>query len=184
LSLYVLLSRISRGRALGDLGHLETAKSEIRMGLDDMRSNGVGYMLSMMDAWLAQMFAQSGDNETALSIVEKALAGIDDVAGRSWEAELHRQRAEIVLALDPKRQNQAELYLKKAIDVSRSQEARSLELRAATSLATLLQSQGRNGEARNLIDPVYRWFSEGADTQDLQRAREVLVSISDPGSSG
>jgi class 3 adenylate cyclase/predicted ATPase len=183
-SLYVLLSRISRGRALGDLGHLETAKAEIRMGLDDMRSAGVGYMLPMMDAWLAQMFTQSGDNETALSIVEKALAGIDDVTGRSWEAELHRQRAEIVLALDPKRQNQAEFYLKRAIDVSRSQEARSLELRAATSLATLLQSQGRNGEARNLLDPVYRWFSEGADTHDLQRAREVLASISDPGSSG
>jgi class 3 adenylate cyclase/predicted ATPase len=177
-SLYVLLSRISRGRALGGLGHLETAKTEIQTGLDDMRSKGVGYMLPMMDSWLAEMFAQSGENETALAIVEKSLAAINDVMGRSWEAELHRLRAEIVLALDATRQGQAELYLGKAIEVSKSQSAKSLELRAVTSLASILNAQGRNEEARNRIGPVYGWFSEGADTQDLRRARDVLMAVS------
>jgi tetratricopeptide (TPR) repeat protein len=175
-SLYVLLSKVSRGRALGGLGQLDAAQTEIKRGLDETRSKGIGFMLPMMDSWLADMYAQSGENETALSIVEQTLADTSDVTGRSWESELHRQRAKILLALDPTRVSEAESYLKKAVDVAQCQSARSLELRAATSLAKLWQTQGRCDEARDLLGPVYRWFSEGADTEDLRQARETLRS--------
>jgi class 3 adenylate cyclase/predicted ATPase len=172
-SLYVILSRISRGRAFGDLGRLEEARAEIALGIGEARRDGVGFMRPMMDSWLAEMHAKAGENECALSIVEKTLANIGDVTGRSWESELHRQRAQILVALNPSKVREAESYLKKSIDVARGQSAKSLELRAATSLAELWRTRGRLDEARALLEPICRWFDEGAETADLRRARDA-----------
>jgi class 3 adenylate cyclase/predicted ATPase len=172
-SLYVILSRISRGRAVGNLGRLGEARTELALGIDEARRNGVGFMLPMMDSWLADVHAKTGGNECALSIVERILANIGDVTGRSWEAELHRQRAQILLALNPSKVSEAESYLKKSIEVARGQRAKSLELRAATSLAELWRTQGRLDEARALLEPICRWFVEGAETADLRRARNA-----------
>jgi predicted ATPase len=168
---------ISRGRALAELGRLEEAKSEIKRGIDEARCSGIGFMLPMMESWLADSHAQLGDNEAALSIVEQTLSGLDDVTGRAWEAELYRQRAQLLLTLDKTKASEAEGYLKDAIDVARRQGARSLELRAATTLATLWRTLGRFDEARGLIEPVYSWFNEGTDTADLRRARDVRVAV-------
>jgi class 3 adenylate cyclase/predicted ATPase len=172
-SLYVILSRISRGRAIGNLGRLGEARTELALGIDEARRNGVGFMLPMMDSWLADVHAKTGENECALSIVERILANIGDVTGRSWEAELHRQRAQILLALNPSKVSEAESYLKKSIEVARGQSAKSLELRAATSLGELWRTQGRLDEARALLEPICRWFVEGAETADLRRARNA-----------
>jgi predicted ATPase len=176
-SLYVILSRISRGRAIGDLGRLGEARAEIALGIDEARCNGVGFMLPMMDSWLADMHAKAGENECALSIVEGALANIGDVTGRSWESELHRQRAQILVALNPSKVREAESHLKKSIEVARGQSAKSLELRAATSLAELWRTQGRPDEARALLEPICRWFDEGAETADLRRARDAQSAL-------
>src|SRR6266566_4196925 len=176
-SLYVILSRISRGRAVGDLGRLGEARAEIALGLDEGRRNGVGFMLPMMNSWLADMHANAGENECALSIVEGALANIGDVTGRSWESELHRQRAQILVALDPSKVREAESHLKKSIEVARGQSAKSLELRAATSLAELWRTQGRPDEARALLEPICRWFDEGAETADLRRACDAQSAL-------
>jgi tetratricopeptide (TPR) repeat protein len=173
-SLYEILSRISRGRAMVDLGRHGEARAEIALGIDDARRNGVGFMLPMMDSWLADAHARVGENERALSIVERTLADIGDVTGRSWEAELYRQRAHILLTLNPSNFGEAESHLKKSIEVARSQNAKSLELRAATSLAELWRTQGRPDEARALLEPVCRWFQEGSETTDLRRARAAL----------
>lgn len=178
-SLYALLSRVSRGYALGALGHVEEAKTEIKLGLDDMRGQGVGYMLPMMDAWLADILARTGEHEASLAIVERALAGLSDVTGRSWEAELYRQRAQNLVSLGPSRERDAELNLRMAIDLARLQNARSFELRAVTDLARLWTSQGRKDDARLLIEPVYGWFGEGQDTEDLRRASEALMAASE-----
>jgi tetratricopeptide (TPR) repeat protein len=176
-SLYVILSRISRGRALGDMGRVEQARVEIALGIEEARSKGIGFMLTMMDSWLADMSAKAGENENALSIVEKALTSIGNVAGRSWESELHRQRAQIILALNPSRVSEAEAHLKKSIEVARNQKAKSLELRAATILAELWRTQRRHDEARALLNPICLWFKEGAETADLKRARDTQFSL-------
>ncbi|MFZ0525237.1 MAG: adenylate/guanylate cyclase domain-containing protein [Xanthobacteraceae bacterium] len=174
-SLYVVLSIISRGRALGELGRLDEAKIEIERGVDEGRQTGIGFMLPMMESWLADVHAQAGENEAALSIVEQSLRNLD-VTGRAWEAELYCRRAQFQLALDSTRASDAESDLKKAIAIARHQCAKSLELRAANALATLWRTQERVGEARSLIEPIYSWFSEGADTADLLRAREILAT--------
>jgi class 3 adenylate cyclase/predicted ATPase len=176
-SLYVTLSRISRGRALGDLGRLGEARAEIELGIDEARRSGVGYMLPMMESWLAEVHAKAGENETALSIVEETLSNIGDVTGRAWEAELHRQRAQILVALNPSKVREAESCLKKSIEVARGQAAKSLELRAATSLAELWRTQGRLDDARALLEPICRWFDEGAETADLRRARDAQSAL-------
>ena len=172
--LYEILSRISRGCAMGNLGRHGEARAEIALGIDDARRNGVGFMLPMMDSWLAEAHAKVGENERALSIIERTLGDIGDVTGRSWEAELYRQRAHVLLTLNPSNFGEAESHLKKSIEVACSQNAKSLELRAATSLAELWRTQGRPDEARTLLEPVYRWFQEGSETTDLRRARAAL----------
>lgn len=176
-SLYEILSRISRGRAAGELGRVGEARAEIALGIEEARRNGVGFMLPMMESWLAGMHARAGEKERALSMVEGILANIGDVTGRAWEAELHRQRAQIVLALDSSRAGEAESHLRRAIEVARGQNAKSLELRATTSLAELLRTQGRPDEARTLLAPICRWFEEGAETSDLRRVRDVLSAL-------
>jgi class 3 adenylate cyclase/predicted ATPase len=176
-SLYVILSLISRGRALGGLGQLKEAKLEIKLGLDEARSKGVGFMLPMMNSWLADMHAQSGEHEAALSIVEPLLANIGEATGRSWECELLRQKGQLLLALDHAKSSQAESCFKEALELARRQKAKSLELRAGTSLAALWEKQGRFGEARNLLAPIYDWFKEGTNTEDLRHARAAQISL-------
>jgi predicted ATPase len=176
-SLYAILSRISRGRAIGNLGRLEEARAEITLGIDEARRNGVGFMLPMMDSWLADMHAKGGENRAALSIVEEELINMGEVTGRSWEAELRRQSAELLFALDPSKAAEAEFRLKESIEVARGQSAKSLELRAATSLAELWRTQGRSDEARAVLEPIYRWFREGAETEDLRRAGDLLNGL-------
>ena len=176
-SLYAILSRISRGRAIGELGRLGEARVELTQGIDEARRNGVGFMLPMMDSWLADVHTKTGENEYALSFVERALTNIGDVTGRSWEAELHRQRAQILLALDPSKLREAESHLQKSIEVARGQSAKSLELRAATNLAELWRAQGRPDEARALLEPICHWFNDGAETADLKQARDAQSAL-------
>jgi predicted ATPase len=176
-SLYVILSRISRGRAVGELGQLEEARDEMALGIGEARAKGVGFMRPMMVSWLADVYAKSGENQRALSIVDQALANLGDAAGRSWESELHRQRAQLLLALTPSRVNDAEFHLKKSLEVARRQRAKSLELRAATSLAELWRAQGKLDEARELLGPICDWFEEGAETADLRRARDLRSAL-------
>jgi class 3 adenylate cyclase/predicted ATPase len=176
-SLYVVLSTISRGRALGELGRLQEAMTEIKMGIAEARRTGVGFMFPMMYSWFADVHAQCGEREAALSLVEQTLHEISNATGRSWESELLRQRAEILLMLSPSRAGEAESYLKYAVELARHQGAKTLELRAATSLAKLWQQQRRVDEAQELLGPVYGWFKEGTGTADLRRAREVMTVL-------
>src|ERR1700761_1034792 len=127
-SLYILLAQMSRGCALAALGQVAEGQTQIKLGLDEAQKKGIGYMNPMMNSWLAETHARLGDREMALQIVERILAGTNDTSGRAWEAELHRQRAQFVLDLDPTKVVEAESYLMKAIEVARYQGAKSLEL--------------------------------------------------------
>ena len=96
---------------------------------------------------------------------------------RWWEAEVHRLRGGLLQRQTGTSQAEAEACFRQALDVARRQEAKSLELRAAMSLARLWQQQGKQAEARELLAPIYAWFTEGFDTADLQEARALLDEL-------
>jgi predicted ATPase len=130
-----------------------------------------------MLGWLATVRKESGDADAALSTIDEALKEVDDVAGRAWEAELLRLRGDIVLAVHPDARNEAERCFRDAVDVAQRQTARSLELRASTSLARLLHGKGRSKEARELLAGAYGWFEEGFETADLSEAKALLDEL-------
>jgi tetratricopeptide (TPR) repeat protein len=115
--------------------------------------------------------------EEAAATVDAALSVAQETSQPFRDAELHRQKGEIFLAREGHSEEEAEREFVCALDIARSQEAKSLELRAATSLARLWQRQGKRAEARDLLAPVYDWFSEGFDTPDLVDAKALLEEL-------
>ncbi len=104
---------------------------------------------------------------------------IVDKSGQCYQnAELNRLKGELLLQQAVPDEAQAETCFHQALDVARHQQAKSLELRAATSLAQLWQSQGKCQDAYDLLAPVYEWFTEGFDTADLQEANQLLGELS------
>jgi predicted ATPase len=101
---------------------------------------------------------------------------VDKTGERWWEAEMHRVEGLLQLALAD--EERAETCFRQAMDVARHQEAKSWELRAATSLARLWQQQGKRADAHALLAPIYSWFIEGFDTADLQEAQALLGELS------
>ena len=96
---------------------------------------------------------------------------------RWWEAEIVRLRGVLLLRQLGTQQAEAEACFQRALDVARRQEAKSLELRAAMSLSHLWQQQGKQAAARELLEPIYGWLTEGFDTADLQEAKELLEEL-------
>lgn len=90
---------------------------------------------------------------------------------------MYRIKGELILRRDSTSQRQAEQCLIQAINIARSQEAKSLELRAVMSLSRLWQQQGQKAKAHQLLAPIYNWFTEGFDTPDLQEARALLEAL-------
>ena len=113
----------------------------------------------------------------AMECVNTALAAADGAHAPFWNAELYRLTGEIRLAEEAPDEGEAEGFFRKAIEIAVDLEARSLELRAATSLARLRQHQGRKDDARALLAPVYDWFTEGFDTPDLRDAKALLEEL-------
>jgi predicted ATPase len=117
--------------------------------------------------------------DNAFGSLDYALRFVEQSGERYYEAELHRLRGELLLA-GGRASDEEEIqgYFRKAIEVARQQDARSWELRAATSLARLLAKQGRRDEARTILADIYGWFTEGFDTRDLKDARSLLDELS------
>ena len=115
-------------------------------------------------------------------MISEALAGLNQV--RHYEAEMYRLKGELTLKQSGVRgpesevQKGAEACFLKAIEIAHKQQAKSLELRAAMSLARLWQQQGKKEEARKLLAEIYGWFTEGFDTKDLQEAKAFLAELS------
>ena len=93
------------------------------------------------------------------------------------EADVHRTAGEIALLSPDRDSTEANLCFQRALDIARAQQARSRELRAATSLARLWRDQGNRQEAHGLLEPVYGWFTEGFDTLDLKEAKTLLDEL-------
>ena len=128
------------------------------------------YFLSL----LARVCGKAGRGDEGLAVLDEALAASHTQRERWWDAELHRLRGELLLACGaPERE--AEAALLRAIEIARTQQARSLELRATTSLARLWISRQRADEGRRLLADLHGWFTEGLDTPDLLAARSLLT---------
>ena len=123
-----------------------------------------------------------GQTAEGLEALAEALATLAKSGVRWWEAELHRLRGELLLQHAVAQPEEAEACFQQALAVARRQQAKSLELRAAMSLARLWQQQGKRAEAHALLAEVYGWFTEGFDTADLQEAKALLEALSGTGS--
>ena len=132
-------------------------------------------------ARLAEAYGQGGQAADGLQVIAEALALVQKNAERYYEAELYRLRGELLLVLvrtehegHSARMAEAEACFQQALEVAQRQHAKSLELRASLSLGHLWSTQGRPGDARHLLTGIYRWFTEGFDTPDLQAAQVLL----------
>jgi predicted ATPase len=126
---------------------------------------------------LADIAAHLGHTTDGLQALTEAHTLVEQHDERWWEAEVYRLRGVLLLRQPETPPAEAEAWLRRALDVTHRQEAKSLELRAAMSLAHLWQQQGKRDEARELLAPVYDWFTEGFDTADLQEARALLDEL-------
>src|SRR6516162_6416089 len=124
---------------------------------------------------LAMAHARAGRAEAALDLLSEALAAVEDMDERMFEAELHRIIGDTFLSMQ--RQGEAEVEFTRALEIACKQQAKSWELRAAMSLARLWRSQGKTQQARELLAPVYGWFVEGFDTLDLKEAKALLDGL-------
>jgi predicted ATPase len=128
--------------------------------------------------WLKPVCRKHGRCAQELEVITEALTLVLRNEGEHcWEAELHRIRGELLRSQSLDNHTEAETCFQKALEVARSQHAKSWELRAATSLARLWQQQGKREEAYDLLAPVYGWFTEGFDTADLQDAKSLLEEL-------
>ena len=173
---WLAVGTIWRGWALAVQGQAEEGIAQIRQGLTAFRATGSEFLRPYFLTLLAEAYAQRGQAEEGLAVVSEALETVATTGERFYEAELHRLQGELSLQV-PTPPAEAEACLQQALAVARRQQAKSLELRAAMSLARLWQRQGKRDAARALLAPIYGWFTEGFDTADLQEARGLLDAL-------
>jgi predicted ATPase len=178
LPLWVAQGTSLRGWALAMQGQGEAGIAQVRQGIAAYRATGAALTVPYFCTVLADASAHVGHTEDGLQALAEAHTLVEEHEERSWEAEVSRLRGVLLLRQTGTPQAEAEAWLQRALDVARHQEAKSLELRAAMSLARLWQQQGNRDEARALLAPIYGWFTEGFDTADLQEAKALLEELS------
>jgi predicted ATPase len=158
-------------------GQREDGLAQMRHGLAALRATGAALRLPYYLALLAGACGQTGQAAEGLTLLAEALAQAHKT-GECWpEAELHRLKGELLLSLSADNHAEAEGCLHQALVIARRQQAKALELRAATSLSRLWRQQGKRTEAHQLLAEIYGWFTEGFDTADLQEARALLDAL-------
>jgi len=169
----VLEPHILLGAVMTAQGAYEEAVTCLRDGLAQPRAIRLHHYGL---AKLAEALSRMGEHQQALATVGKGLEDQERTGQRRWEAELYRLKGVALLGLN--RIDDAQAAFEEALRVARRQQAKSYELRAATSLARMWGEQGRRAEARELLAPVYGWFTEGFDTADLKDAKALLAELS------
>jgi predicted ATPase len=168
---------IMRGWALAMQGQGEEGLSQVRQGIAAYRATEAPLLVAYYCTLLAEVSAHLGHPADGLQALAEAHTLMEQQEERYWEAEVCRLRGVLLLRQPGASPAAAEAWVQRALDVARRQEAKSLELRAAMSLARLWQQQGKRTEARELLAPVYGWFTEGFDTADLQDAKALLEEL-------
>jgi len=171
--------RILQGWALAMQGETAAGVVHIQQGLVAVQGTGLKLHRPYCLSLLAEAYGKVGRTEEGLTALVEALAAVDRTGEHLYEAELYRLKGVLTLQSHVQApQAEAEACFQKAIEVARQQQAKSLELRAVTSLSRLWQQQGKRVEARQLLAEVYNWFTEGFDTRDLQEAKVLLEELS------
>jgi class 3 adenylate cyclase/predicted ATPase len=166
-----------RGWALAMQGQGEEGLAQIRQGIAAWRATGGAVIVPYFCTLLADVCDHLGYPEDGLQALAEAHTLVEQHEERWWEAEVCRLRGVLLLRQTGISPAEAETWLQQALEVARRQEAKSLELRGAVSLARLWQQQGKRDTARRLLEPIYGWFTEGFDTTDLQEARALLEEL-------
>jgi class 3 adenylate cyclase/tetratricopeptide (TPR) repeat protein len=167
-----ILAEIGRSIAWLRAGRHDEGVVQLRHGVSRLKSTGHRIWIWYLQALEAEALAAAGRPDRARTLLDESVSRIEGGQERSHYAEVLRLRGR--LAMQTGDAAAAERDLRKAIDVARGQQAKSWELRAATTLAELLAANGRAEEGLALLAPVYDWFSEGLDTRDLRDARRVI----------
>jgi predicted ATPase len=165
-----------RGWALVHQGRAQEGLEQLHQGLTAYRAIGSELLRSYFLALLAEAYGIVGQPEAGLAVLTEALTVVDTTGERCYEPEIYRLKG-MLLQQSSDNHAEARACFQQALDLARSQQVKTLELRAAMSLARLRQRQGKRAEARELLAPVYGWFTEGFDTTDLQEARALLDEL-------
>jgi predicted ATPase len=171
------LGTLNQGCVLALTGKADDAAHVITFGIEAWRSTGATMFLPMWLTRLAAAYADLGQLGDALRCIGEAKSTVEKTGERWYEAEINRIAGEIALQSPERDTAKAESYFECALAVARQQQAKSWELRAAMSLVRLWRDRGKVSEARELLAPVYGWFTEGFDTRDLKEAKALLDEL-------
>jgi predicted ATPase len=175
--LWAARARILQGWTDAQRGEAATGIALIRDGLTATEATGAPVTTPLFLTLLAEALALARKIEEALAALDDALAKAAVSGVRGWDAEIHRLRGGLTGRLPYADPAKAEDSFRTALAIAREQGTRGYELRAATSLARLWREQGRRDEARDLLAPLYGWFTEGFDTADLKDAKALLAEL-------
>jgi class 3 adenylate cyclase/tetratricopeptide (TPR) repeat protein len=164
---------IYQGCVLAVTGKASEAVNMISSGLSERRSTGATLTVPSFLSYLAIGYAELKQFDGAWRCIDEAIATIETTKERWFEAEVHRLAGELALKSAEPDRAKAGRHFEKALAVARDQQAKSWELRVTTSIARLWRDQGKQDEARELLAPVYGWFTEGFDTLDLKEAKAL-----------
>jgi predicted ATPase len=176
-SLWKAFGTLHRGCVLALTGKASQAVQTITSGIVALRSTGATILKPLWLWHLTRAYAELGKFDDAWRCLDEALTVIETSKEKWWEAELHRIAGEVALKSSEQDVEKAEGYFERALVISRQQQAKSLELRAAMSLARLWRDQRKLQHACDLLSPVYNWFTEGFDTLDLKDAKVLLEEL-------
>jgi class 3 adenylate cyclase/predicted ATPase len=168
---------VQRGCVLALTGKVSEAVQNIASGIAEMRSTGTTLWMPLFLSHLAKAKAEIGQFDDASTIIDEATAAVKTTKESWYEGEINRVAGEIALLGTEPDAAKAEACFATALEIARKQKAKSWELRAAMSMARLLCAQGRRGPARDILAPVYGWFTQGFDTLDLRQAKILLDEL-------
>jgi predicted ATPase len=175
LSEWLADATMCRGYALVSLGQHMEGIAQLRAGLAAWNATGARLLDTQWLGFIAQAHLHAGQFDDALTALHHAADTAAATGVCHYQAELYRLRGAVLVAVGD--QADAASWFHRALDTARSQQAKSLELRAATSLARLWAAEGKRAEAHGLLAPIYGWFTEGFDTADLKDARALLDEL-------
>ena len=158
-------------------GEAADAVHMITSALSTYHSTAATVFMPWYLSTLARAYAKLGQFDDAWRCVREALTTVETTKERWFEPEVHRFGGEIALMLPEEDAAKAEAHFERAVAIARQQQAKSWELRASMSLARLWRDQGKQQQARELLAPVYGWFTEGFDTRDLKEAKALLEEL-------